>query len=123
VLAEAVLGRAGHRVLMCADGPTALDIARRRVPDVVLLDVSLAGSMAGLEVCRALRADPATAAIAVLMLSGWAFESDVAAGHEAGADGYLAKPFSNVELRERAQELVDRAAARPGPAAGGPSAG
>jgi CheY-like chemotaxis protein len=116
VLAEAVLGRAGHRVLMSADGPTALDIARRRVPDLVLLDVSLAGSMSGLDVCRALRADPATAGIAVLMLSGWAFESDIAAGHAAGADGYLAKPFSNAALCERVQELIDRAPARQDPA-------
>jgi DNA-binding response OmpR family regulator len=108
VLVETVLTRAGHRVLMASEGPSALDIARRWVPDLVLLDVSLAGSMSGFEVCRTLRADPVTAAVAVLMLSGWAFESDILAGQAAGADGYLAKPFGTVELRTRVQELIDR---------------
>jgi len=103
-----VLSRDGHRVLMASEGATALDMARRWLPDAVLLDVSLLGPMTGLDVCRALRADPATAGIAILMLSGWAFESDVAAGHAAGADGYLAKPFGNAELRTRVQELIDR---------------
>jgi CheY-like chemotaxis protein len=53
VLAEAVLTRAGHQVLMAADGATALDIARRRLPDLVLLDVSLAG-------CRGMGSSPKT---------------------------------------------------------------
>lgn len=113
VLVETVLTRAGHRVLMTSEGASALDIARRWIPDLVLLDVSLAGSITGFEVCRALRADPATAAIGVLMLSGWAFESDIEAGHAAGADGYLAKPFNTVELRTRVQELIDRTPAHP----------
>jgi DNA-binding response OmpR family regulator len=46
------------------------------------------------------------------MLSGWTFESDVAAGHAAGADAYLAKPFDNAELRTLVRELIDRAATR-----------
>ncbi len=114
-LAEAVLSRAGHRVLHAADGVAALEIARRRSPDLILLDVSLPGALTGLDVCRALRADPATARIAVLMLSGWAFDSDVQAGRAAGADGYLAKPFLAADLRSRVQELLDRASA-PAPA-------
>ncbi len=114
-LAEAVLSRAGHRVLHAADGVAALEIARRRSPDLILLDVSLPGALSGLDVCRALRADPATARIAVLMLSGWAFDSDVQAGRAAGADGYLAKPFLAADLRAHVQELLDRASA-PAPA-------
>ena len=111
-LAETVLRRAGHQVLMAADGPTALDIARRRVPDLILLDVSLTGSMNGLDVCRRLRSDPTTAGIAVLVLSGWTFESDVTAAHDAGADGYLAKPFAAADLVARVQQLIDGVAAR-----------
>ena len=106
VLAGAVLSRAGHHVLMAVDGTTALDIAQRRLPDLVLLDVSLAGDMSGLDVCRALRADPATATVPVLMLSGWA------AGQAAGADGYITKPFSNAELQHRVRQLIDQAHAR-----------
>jgi CheY-like chemotaxis protein len=111
-LAQAVLSRDGHRVLMAADGPTALDMACRWQPDLVLLDVSLLGPMTGLDVCRALRADPATATIAVLMLSGWAFTSDIEAASAAGADAYIAKPFSNADLRARVHELIDHATSR-----------
>ena len=111
-LVHAILARDGHRVLLAADGVTALDTARRRLPDVVLLDVSLPGELTGLDVCRQLRADPATAAIGVLMLSGWVFDSDVAAGYDAGADDYLAKPYQHTELRQRVQTLIDRTPAR-----------
>jgi len=62
-----------------------------------------------------LRADAAMAGVAVLMLSGWAFDSDVQAGQAAGADGYLAKPFLVADLRARVQELLDRASV-PSPA-------
>jgi DNA-binding response OmpR family regulator len=77
--------------------------------------------MTGLDVCRALRAVAATAGIPVLMLSGWAFESDVAGGHAAGADGYLAKPFANAELRTRVQELINQTTARTAAAGAAPA--
>ena len=106
-LVLAVLSRDGHRLLMAGDGTTALDLAHREVPDLSLLAVALAGKLPGLDVCRALRADPATAGVAILMLSGRAFDSDVVAGYRAGADGYLPQPFDNVELRNRVRHLID----------------
>lgn len=112
VLTETVLRRDGHKVLMSGEGQAALDVVRRWRPDLVLLDVSLAGSMTGLDVCRALRADPGLAVIPVLVLSGWTFESDVTAAYDAGADGYLAKPFAGDELRSRVQDLLERVASR-----------
>jgi DNA-binding response OmpR family regulator len=75
-----------------------------------------------LDVCRAIRANPATAGIAVLVVSGWTFESDIAAVHAAGADGYLAKPFAAADLRSLVLELIDRAATRSGGGSGGPVA-
>jgi DNA-binding response OmpR family regulator len=75
-----------------ADGAAALDLARAERPDLAVLDVSMPGAT-GLEVCTALRADPATAGIRILLLSAGASLEDVAAGLAAGADAYLAKPF------------------------------
>ena len=88
-----------------ADGTTALDRARSDAPDLAVLDVSMPGAT-GLEVCAALRADAATAAIRVLLLSAGASSADVARGLAAGADAYLAKPFSVADLVARLRELT-----------------
>ena len=80
-------------VTAVADGTAALAAARSHTPDLAVLDVSMPGAT-GLEVCSALRADPATAGIAILLLSAGASLDDVARGLSAGADAYLAKPFS-----------------------------
>ena len=79
-------------VASVADGAAALDTARTELPDLAVLDVSMPGA-SGLEVCAALRVDPATAGIRILLLSAGASLEDVAAGLAAGADAYLAKPF------------------------------
>lgn len=105
----AILSRAGHRVLVAADGPGGLESARSWSPDVILLDVSLAGAMSGLDVCRTLRADPRTSRTPIMFLSGWAFASDMEAGHTAGANDYLPKPFTREDLVGRVQSLLDGA--------------
>jgi DNA-binding response OmpR family regulator len=88
-----------------ADGTQALIAARTDPPDLAVLDVSMPGAT-GLEVCTALRADPATAAVPVLLLSAGATPEDVARGLAAGADAYLAKPFSVAGLVARVRELT-----------------
>ena len=88
-----------------ADGTQALIAARTEPPDLAVLDVSMPGPT-GLEVCTALRADPATAAVPVLLLSAGATPEDVARGLAVGADAYLAKPFSVAGLVARVRELT-----------------
>ena len=88
-----------------ADGTSALAAARADVPDLAVLDVSMPGST-GLEVCTALREDPATAGVRVLLLSAGASADDVARGLAAGADAYLAKPFGIADLVARVRELT-----------------
>lgn len=82
--------------------------ARRQRPDCILLDVSL-GNADGLEVCRRLKADPATAAIPLLLLTGHVDAGSVARGLEAGADDYVSKPFTARELRARIDAHLRRA--------------
>ena len=106
----AILSRAGHRVFAAVDGPGGLESARSWSPDVILLDVSLAGAMSGLDVCRALRADPHTSDTPIMFLSGWAFASDMEAGRLAGANDYLPKPFTREDLVGRVQGLLEDSA-------------
>jgi CheY-like chemotaxis protein len=106
-LACEAMNRIGHDSLVVEDGPNALDRARNWHPDLILLDVSLAGPLTGLQVCEALRADADLEAIPVVMLSGWAFDNDVRAGQSPGANASLTKPFSPTELQALVQLLLD----------------
>jgi DNA-binding response OmpR family regulator len=102
------VAKAGCTVIgSVADGAAALDLARADLPDLAVLDVSMPGAT-GLEVCAALRADPATARIRILLLSAGASLEDVAAGLAAGADAYLAKPFQVSALVHQVRALTAR---------------
>lgn len=103
-----VLRRAGFATTSTGDGQHALDLAR--TAHAVLLDVSLPGR-SGLDVCQQLRADPATAALPVVLVSGHAVDRHVQAGLAAGADRYLVKPFSPAELVADLRRLLDPATA------------
>lgn len=101
------LERAGYTVVTAADGQQALAAAREHQPDLAVLDVMMPG-LNGYEVTRQLRADEATAAIPVILLTARVQEADVSRGFEAGADDYLRKPFSPQELRSRVQAILAR---------------
>lgn len=103
---------AGHEVVGCAQGQEGLRLARQRRPDLVLLDLMLP-DMSGVDVCRQLRGDPATARIPVLMLTARSAELDRVHGFEAGADDYVVKPFSSRELVLRVRALLRRNAPSP----------
>jgi CheY-like chemotaxis protein len=105
-LAREAMAQSGHDTRIVTDGAAALDAARRWHPDLILLDVSLDGPLTGLHVCEAVRADPGLAAIPVVMLSGWAFDTDLGAGRTAGADACLAKPFRPSQLQAVVQALL-----------------
>jgi two-component system phosphate regulon response regulator PhoB len=98
---------AGFEVLTAPDGECALRLARAHVPDLVLLDLMLP-EVDGLEVCKILRRDPATAGVPVIMLTARASEVDRVLGLELGADDYVTKPFSPRELVLRVKNLLRR---------------
>ena len=103
------LRRAGFNVLTAGDGETALSLAREHVPPVVLLDLMLP-DMSGTEICQALRQDPATRGVYVIMVTARTEESDRITGFEVGADDYVPKPFSVRELTLRVQAASRRMA-------------
>jgi len=101
------LRKAGHEVTVAGDGGKGLTCARTIRPDLILLDQMLP-TMSGTEVCRVLKSDPATADIAIIMLTARAAEADRIKGFEHGADDYVTKPFSMKELLLRIEARLRR---------------
>jgi DNA-binding response OmpR family regulator len=110
-LIDTNLKAAGFNVLTAASGREGLRQAREGKPQLILLDVMLP-EMDGLEVCKALRRDPATKSIPIVMLTARAAEIDRVLGLELGADDYVTKPFSIRELVLRVKKLLSRQPAR-----------
>jgi DNA-binding response OmpR family regulator len=92
-----ILRRDGWEVGVHADGATALAEVMRQRPDVVILDLMLPGA-SGLDILTGIRADPATAALPVLMLTAKGQDRDRAAAEAAGVTRFMTKPFANAEI-------------------------
>jgi two-component system alkaline phosphatase synthesis response regulator PhoP len=109
------LDKAGFTTERAASGREALQAIAAKAPDLLVLDLMLP-QVDGLEVCRLVRANEATSAIPIIMLTARAEESERIVGLEIGADDYLAKPFSPQELVARVRALLRRAARGASPA-------
>jgi len=103
-LARDYLEKNGYRVLTAADGQSALTIARREKPDLIVLDLMLP-NIDGREVCRILRRE---SDVPIIMLTALAEEVDQITGLEIGADDYIAKPFSPRALVARVRAMLRR---------------
>jgi DNA-binding response OmpR family regulator len=107
------LEREGHQVLTVGDGRAALEQARARRPDLIVLDVMMP-IVDGLDVCRILRAE---SNVAILLVTARSSENDMLLGLDIGADDYLSKPVSPRELTARVRALLRRTGAAEGPTA------
>jgi DNA-binding response OmpR family regulator len=110
------LGQAGYTTFVAGDGEAGLLAAENgdadgRLPDLILVDWMMP-KMSGIDVCRALRDNPATARIPLILLTANAQEADVERGFAAGVDDYIAKPFSPREMLGRIQAVLARSEAR-----------
>jgi DNA-binding response OmpR family regulator len=101
------LEKAGYTVQGLASGTAVLRHLRNTLPDLVVLDLMLP-ELDGLMVCQAMRSNPRTAAIPIIMVTARADEADRIAGLELGADDYVTKPFSPKELAARVSALLRR---------------
>lgn len=102
---EFLLKRDGYSTKIACDGEEAMMSARKFMPDLIVLDLMLP-RLSGLEVCRALRADPQLAQIKILMLSARGGTTDLERGRAAGVDAYQVKPFSTHELVAQVRKLL-----------------
>lgn len=87
------------------DGAEAMESIRRNPPDLILLDIMMP-KMSGFEVCKKLKADPATADIPIIMITALNETSDIERGVECGTDDFLTKPVNKLELLTRVKSLL-----------------
>lgn len=113
-LVHATLECAAYRIVEAADGEAALALARSEPPDLVLLDWMMPGRD-GISVLRALRADPATADIPVVVLTARGQDEDRRIAMDAGSSLFLNKPFSPLELRGFVRDIFSTSYADPSP--------
>jgi two-component system phosphate regulon response regulator PhoB len=99
------LQQRGHELLEASNGTTALELARERQPEVIVLDLMLPG-MNGYEVLESLKQDQRTSDIPVLVLTAKSLRADRERSHGLGASGFLTKPFLPSELCEMVESLI-----------------
>lgn len=104
-LVEVNLELEGYDVAKASDGEEALRVVKEFKPDLVVLDVMMP-RMDGREVCRRIKADPASAHIPVIFLSARAQDMDVQSGLDLGASAYVTKPFDPVDLLDTVQQIL-----------------
>lgn len=105
-LLDAHLDGSGFETKLVYNGEDALVAARDWKPDLILLDVMMP-KLTGFEVCRRLRADPATKGVSVLMVTALDQATDVETAVEAGTDDFITKPISKAELLLRVRAMLD----------------
>ena len=105
LVSEILADTGDYRVLKARDGEEALMIAQEARPDVILLDIQLP-RLSGYEVCKSVKSHPDMSHIKVLMMSGMSQNPGWQKAQRAGADGYIAKPFSSITLVENVERLL-----------------
>jgi CheY-like chemotaxis protein len=110
-LVRATLSNGQYSIVEAADGDESLELARTHRPDLIVLDMMMPGR-SGLEVLRELRSEAELARTPVIMLTARAREADREEAVAAGADRYLAKPFSPLELISVVEDLLERGESR-----------
>ena len=112
-----ILNFSGYHVIEATDGEAGVEAARRNMPSIILMDISVP-KLDGWEATRQLKADPATAGIPIIALTAHALASDEARAREVGCDGYIAKPAEPRVVLEEVRRRVG-----PGTGAGSTPAG
>ncbi len=105
-LVEVTLRLEDYQIFQAKSGDEAIKIARVERPDLVIMDITMPGSIDGLEATRVLKNDLETKECTIIILTAQGQQADREARFEAGADDYFAKPFSPLELIKKVEEVL-----------------
>ena len=106
-LIEYNLTQSGYSIIVSNNGEKGIEITRKHLPDLILLDLMLPG-IHGIDVCRILKNDKDTSGVSIIMLTALGQEEDIIKGLQIGADDYVTKPFSFPVLEARIQSVLRR---------------
>ena len=106
-LIEYNLTQSGYGIIVSNNGEKGIDVTRKHLPDLILLDLMLPG-INGIYVCRILKNDKDTSDVSIIMLTALGQEEDIVKGLETGADDYVTKPFSFPVLEARIESVLRR---------------
>ena len=107
-LLEIVLKKDGRKFFRAGNGDEAIEVARRETPEIILLDIMMAGMVDGLEVTRVLKNDPLTSGCFIITMTAKVQKEDRTLALQAGADDYISKPFNFPELEEKVERIFQR---------------
>ncbi len=102
---QALLKVKGYRVFFAADGQSAIETARREMPEIILLDLLLP-VLGGIDVCRILKSEAKTSAIKIIALTALGRMGDVETAFAAGANDYVTKPYDNERLIKKIEKVL-----------------
>ena len=105
-LVEVTLRLENYKILMAENGEKAINITKDEKPDLIIMDILMPGEIDGLEVTRRIKCDPELKECKIIMLTAKGQKDDIEEGYEAGADIYLVKPFSPMELTKKVEEIL-----------------
>ena len=104
-LMESVLGSEGYSVILCDEAPCGLEIAMKKQPDLIVLDVMMP-IINGFNICRLMKSEETCKHIPIILLTSRVTEEDRRIGQEVGADAYLLKPLNTEEFLYKVKELL-----------------
>jgi CheY-like chemotaxis protein len=107
-LVSATLVRAKCQILTAGNSVVAIEMARDQRPDLIIMDLTMPGSIDGFEAIRILKNDPETRDSAIIILTGSGLEKTSRNFSDAGVDAYFAKPFSPLKLIQKVEEILAR---------------
>ena len=105
-LVEVTLRTGEYCILQAKNGNEAVEIAKSKKPDLIIMDIMMPGEMDGLEATRIIKNDPITRESRIIMLTAKGQQVDMEKGYAAGADDYFIKPFSPLELIRKVEEII-----------------
>lgn len=106
-LIEVTLRVDDYEILQAENGEQAVEMARSKKPDLILMDIMMPGPIDGIEATRIIKNDPETKECAIVMLTAKGQQVDREKGEEVGADGYFVKPFDPLELIKKVEEVLE----------------